>query len=110
MIQSSTLSDFLVDRNAPAARYRPRVTAAPSTHRQSATNPGLTRITFEIYTEHAPAFRSAVEQLKNDIGGQLEKKQPYDKDTAYVAASICVSKLLAATVAVVPKADPAYNL
>lgn len=65
-------------------------------------------VTFQIHDEHAPAFRSFVEEMCNEIGGRLEGSHKFVKETALTAAAITANALRTAVTAVVPKGDPHY--
>lgn len=70
--------------------------------------PGMTRITFEVADEHAPALRSAVEDFSNILGARLEGAHSFAKEAALTEAVICIGTLRAAVNRAVPKGDPDY--
>lgn len=70
--------------------------------------PGMTRITFEVADEHAPALRSAVEELSNLLGTRLEGAHSFAKEQALTDATICVGTMRAAVNRVIAKGDPNY--
>ena len=65
-------------------------------------------ILVKIPDAHAPAFRSAIEEIRNEIGGRLEGMFPYDKEKALTAASISLGAFAGALNQVVTKEDPNY--
>lgn len=98
---------------APAG---PRTTAnnAPVAHGFN-TGQAVTRgsdvaktFTFTISDEHAPALRSAIDELSSLIGSRLEGQHRFAKETALTDAAITVGALRAAVFAQVPKGDPNY--
>lgn len=69
---------------------------------------GMTRITFEVADEHAPALRSAVEEFSNILGTRLEGAHSFAKEQALTDAVICVGTMRAAVNRAVPKGDANY--
>jgi hypothetical protein len=70
---------------------------------------GRIRISFEVHEQHAPAFRSAVEEISNEVGGRLEGPFSYARQDALTAAACALGSLRAATFAAIPAGDPAYE-
>lgn len=70
--------------------------------------PGKVRISFEIFEEFAPAFRSAVEEISNDIGARLTGSHRYAREQALTDAAIGLAALRVATFAAIPAGDPDY--
>jgi hypothetical protein len=67
------------------------------------------RVAFDVYAAHGPALRSAVEQLKNQIGTSLEAPSSYAREAALTNAAIGVGSLMAAVCAVVDRIDPDFE-
>lgn len=70
--------------------------------------PGKIRITFEVYEEFAPALRSAVEEISNDIGARLTGSHRFAKEQALTDAAVSLGALRAAVFARIPAGDPNY--
>lgn len=70
--------------------------------------PGMTRISFEVADEHAPALRSAVEEFSNMLGTRLEGAHSFAKEQALTDAVICIGTLRAAVNRAIAKGDPNY--
>lgn len=64
--------------------------------------------TFTISDKHAPALRSAIDELSGLIGSRLEGQHRFAKETALTDAAIGIGKLRASVFAQVPKGDPNY--
>lgn len=69
---------------------------------------GMVRITFEVAEEHAPALRSAVEEISNIIATRLEGAHSYAKEQSLTDAMVCVGTLRAAVNRAIPAGDPFY--
>jgi hypothetical protein len=69
----------------------------------------LRKATANIATEHAPAFRSAVDEIRGEIGGRLEGKFAFATEQALTDASVAVSAFAAAVNQVVPQGDVHYK-
>ncbi len=61
-----------------------------------------------IADEHAPALRSALEELRNIIGGRIEGVHPFAREDALTRAAVAVGDLAAGFNAIIP-ADPDYE-
>lgn len=66
-------------------------------------------IRFQIHDQHAPAFRSAVEELVNELGGRLEGMYSFAQEQALTDATCAIGNLKSATFAAIPAGDPAYK-
>lgn len=83
--------------------------------RSTGTTPGAAQdapvvtISFQVHEAHAPALRSAVEEISNEIGGRLEGMYRYDQEEALTAAAVALGTLRAAVDALVPAGDPNYR-
>jgi hypothetical protein len=71
-------------------------------------SPGKVRITFEVYEEFAPALRSAIEEISNDIGARLTGSHRFAKEQALTDAAIGLAGLRAAVNAKIPAGDENY--
>jgi hypothetical protein len=65
-------------------------------------------ISFTVFLEHAPALRSAVDEISNDIGGRLTGSHSFAKEAALTDAAIALAALRKAVFAKVPAGDPFY--
>jgi hypothetical protein len=65
-------------------------------------------ITFSVPDEAAPALRSAVEEISNEVGGRLEGSHRYDKEEALTRAAVALGKLRAAVNRAIPEGDQNY--
>jgi len=95
-----------------SARFQPRYIPP---RRTTGTTPAtgqdsqLVRISFTVHKEHAPALRSAVEEISNTVGGRLEGRYEYDVEQALTNAAVALGSLRAATFAAIPAGDPNYR-
>lgn len=69
----------------------------------------MVKITFEIKDEHAPALRSAVDEISNTVGTRMESRYSYDVEDALVRASIALGTLRAAVCEKIPEGDAHYR-
>jgi len=63
----------------------------------------------EIPDEFAPALRSFVEEMRNELGERLSGIHRYEKEDALTRAMAAVGPLAALVNAVIPDGDPDYN-
>lgn len=66
------------------------------------------RISFTVRAAVAPALRSAIEEISNDIGGRLTGSHRYAKEQALTDAAIALAELRVAVTRKVPAGDPNY--
>lgn len=95
----------------PHVAPSPAAKAAPHRHDPAASPAARDRlitITFSVYEQHAPALRSAVEELGNIIGSRLEGSHSFAREQALTDASIAVHTARAAINKLVPVGDPYY--
>jgi hypothetical protein len=64
--------------------------------------------TVTIADVHAPALRSAIDEIRNEIGGRLEGNFEFAKEEALTAASIALAALAGGINAVVAEGDEHY--
>lgn len=69
---------------------------------------GMKRITFEVADIHAPALRSAIEEISNEVGGRLTGQHAFAKEQALTDAAIGLGTLRKAINKVVGAGDPNY--
>jgi hypothetical protein len=62
-----------------------------------------------VADEHAPALRSALDELRNIVGGRLEGVHPFAREDALTRAAVAVGDLAAGFNAVIPAGDPDYD-
>jgi hypothetical protein len=62
-----------------------------------------------IADEHAPALRSAIEELRNTLGGRLEGVHPFAREDAITRAAVAVGDLAAGFNRMIPAGDPDYE-
>lgn len=62
----------------------------------------------EVADIHAPALRSAIEEISNEVGGRLMGQHAFAKEQALTDAMIGLGVLRAAINKVVPAGDPHY--
>lgn len=65
--------------------------------------------TAEIAAEHAPALRSAIEEIRNELGERVSGAFAFKKEQALTDAVVAVGRLAAAANAVIPEGDPDYE-
>jgi hypothetical protein len=66
-------------------------------------------LSFTIAEEHAPALRSALEELRNILGGRLEGVHPFAREDALTRAAAAVGDMAAGFNAIIPAGDPDYE-
>lgn len=66
-------------------------------------------IKFEVHEAHAPALRSAVEEISNEIGGRLEGMYTFPQEQALTNAAVALGALRRAVDAKVAAGDPDYR-
>lgn len=64
--------------------------------------------TFSVEQDHAPALRSAIDEISNEIGGRLTSSFIHAKEGALTDAAIALGALRAAVFAQVKEGDPNY--
>jgi hypothetical protein len=69
---------------------------------------GMKRISFEVADIHAPALRSAIEEISNEVGGRLTGQHAFAKEQALTDAAIGLGTLRKAINKVVGAGDPNY--
>lgn len=65
-------------------------------------------ITFSVLPSHAPALRSALDEIRQEVGTKLEGPKPYATEYALTAAAIALAALAAAVNQKIPMGDPDY--
>jgi hypothetical protein len=66
------------------------------------------KIEFEVSSEHAPALRSAIEEISNIVGARLEGAHAYAKEDALTDAAVGLGSLRAAISKQVSRGNPFY--
>lgn len=66
------------------------------------------KITFDVDPKHAPALRSAVQELNDILAKRVESPHRFAKEAALTDALVAVGNLRAAINAVTPTGDPHY--
>jgi hypothetical protein len=66
-------------------------------------------ISFQVSSEHAPALRSAIEEISNIVGARLEGNHAFAKEGALTDAAVALGSLRAAVCNNIPTADPHYQ-
>lgn len=64
--------------------------------------------TFSVYRDHAPALRSAIDEISNDIGGRLTGSHKFAKEGALTDAAIALAVLRKEVFSKVAEGDPNY--
>lgn len=62
-----------------------------------------------VYDEHAPAFRSAIEEIAEEIAGRLEGMHSYAQEQALTDALVPLHALRAQVLSSVSAGDPHYK-
>jgi hypothetical protein len=70
---------------------------------------GATIATAEIPAEHAPALRSAIDEIRNEVGERLAGSHRFPKEYALTRAASALGRLAAAVNTVIPQEDPDYE-
>jgi hypothetical protein len=98
---------------APAGSFARHMTATQPTlvqPRKSAPYPSeLLTITFQVSRENAPALKSAIEEITNEVGGRLEAPHAFAREDALTRAAIALGALRRAVSAQVPAGDRDYK-
>lgn len=102
MMQSPTLASALT-LAVPSAVFTGSIVAP------CGVEGSVVEIVFRIHDVHAPAFRSAVEELANELGGRVEGMHSFAQETALTDALVAVGHLKAETFRRIPKGDPHYK-
>lgn len=63
----------------------------------------------EIPAEHAPALRSAINEIRNELGGRNEGAHKFKKEHSLTRASSAMGRLAAAINTVITEDDPDYE-
>lgn len=63
---------------------------------------------FQVHSDHAPALRSAIDEISNDIGGRLTGSHSFAKEEALTDAAVALGALRSEVFAKVPAGDPFY--
>jgi hypothetical protein len=69
---------------------------------------GSKSITANIPSSQAPAFRSAVEEMRNELGGRASGAHKYPKEDALTRAVAAFGSFAAAVNYIVTEGDPNY--
>jgi len=69
---------------------------------------GAVEIRFTMPAEHAAAFRAAIEEISEELGGRLQGSHNFMRDRSLTHAVIGMNACRAAVCRVVPRADPNY--
>lgn len=69
---------------------------------------GSKTITANIPSSQAPAFRSALDEMRNELGGRASGAHKYAKEDALTRAVASVGQFAAALNYVIPEGDPNY--
>ena len=72
------------------------------------TNTGLEAVT-TIPDEHGPSLRSAIEEIRNEVGGRTEGAFAFKKEHALTTASSALGRLASVANTVIPEGDPDYE-
>lgn len=115
-MQAAVARPHSVDAEIPAPTYRSKTARltllqgglAPNHRQSSGRARPMVRITFDVLDEHAPALRSAIEEISNEVGGRLEGLHRYSKEHALTKAAVALGTLRAAICKVVAAGDPTY--
>lgn len=107
--------DFAPDASASVTGITPRDLITPRPRSEFPDNRpkpwALARrveIRFDVSAEVAPALRSAIEEISNDIGGRLTGSYRHSREQALTDAAIGLAALRKALFAVVPAGDVNY--
>lgn len=69
----------------------------------------VVEIVIRVHDEHAPAFRSAVEEMANELGGRVEGMHSFAQEQALTDALIAIGALKTETFRRIPKGDPHFK-
>lgn len=71
--------------------------------------PATIRLDFEVEAKHAPALKSAIDEISNEIGERLKNAAEYAVEDAWTYAAVGLGKFRAAISTQVPYGDPNYR-
>lgn len=66
------------------------------------------KIAFSVSSEHAPALKSAIDEISNIVGTRLEAAHSFAKEQALTDAAVALGALRRAVAEKVQKGDPFY--
>lgn len=69
---------------------------------------GVSKIA-EIPTEQAPAFRAAIQEVRDELGDRISARYKYDHEAAWTRGIMALGAFAAALNVVVPVADPKFG-
>jgi hypothetical protein len=65
--------------------------------------------TADIPSEHGPSLRSAVNEIRNTLGGRVEGAFSFKKEHSLTKAGSAMGRMAAALNLVIPEDDPDYE-
>lgn len=65
--------------------------------------------TADIASEHGPSMRSAINEMRNELGGRVEGAFAFKKEHALTRAVTAVGRMAAALNLVIAEGDPDYE-
>lgn len=104
--------DKFTDKNDVLAELRKPVKATPTARRVMRQGRGIPQpvtITFTVHGHHAPALRSAIMEISNEVGGRLEGMYRHSREHALTRAACALGVLRAAICKQVPTGDADYE-
>lgn len=70
--------------------------------------PVTLEVAFKVSSEHAPALKSAIEEISNIVGSRLEGSHAFAKEQALTDAAVALGALRRAITEKVPRGDIFY--
>lgn len=111
---TSHSQDYRMKSEVNATPRAPRYHSPAATAQRSARAPlvapsgRMVRIVFDVHLEHAPALRSAIDEISQELGGRLEGPHSFNRESALTDAAIAIGALRRAVFALVPAGHPHY--
>jgi hypothetical protein len=100
-----------VKENRSAVRAATKFVTKPRFRQATlVARPDDTEVTvrFKVRRSDAPALRSALDEIRHEVGGRLEGPHLFAKEQALTNAARALAAVAAAVNALAPKGDPAY--
>lgn len=88
----------------------PKTVAFKPPFRQSPNAPDPITISFTFERRFAPALKSSIEDISNQVGKELEQAHVFAKEDALTYAAAALGALRQAITAQVPRGSDAYDL
>ena len=72
-------------------------------------NPATAPVAVDLPDLHAPAFRSAINEIRDELGGRLAGAHRYDKEDALTRAASAIGRFAGAVNLIIPEGEKDYE-